>query len=122
MKHLYADLDLDANDMETEFQASMEQLLWFIDQHINNTGSEDYSNEEVEFIFNRDIIINETEAVTNAKNSTGIISDRTVLANHPWVNDVNDEEKQIKKERGSETEDYPGLGGQKDDKPPGESE
>lgn len=98
LKHLYADLDLDANDMESEFQAALEQLLWFIDQHLFNTSGKDYSSVPVEFIFNRDITINETEAVTNAKDSVGVISNRTILANHPWVTSVEDEEAQIAKE------------------------
>lgn len=111
LKHLYADLDLDANDMESEFQASLEQLLWFIDQHLYNVTGKDYSNTPVEFIFNRDITINETEAVTNAKNSVGVISNRTILANHPWVTSVEDEEAQIKQEREAEMEQYPELTG-----------
>ncbi|MCR8983402.1 phage portal protein, partial [Brevibacillus laterosporus] len=80
LKFLYADLDMDANMIETEFQASMEHLRWFIDQHISNTGGGDFSNETVEFIFNRDILINETDAITNAKDSVGIISDETIVA------------------------------------------
>lgn len=111
LKHLYADLDLDANDMESEFQASLEQLLWFIDQHIYNSTGKDYSNTPVEFIFNRDIVINETEAVTNARNSVEVISNRTILANHPWVTNVDDEEAQIKLEREAEMEQYPELTG-----------
>lgn len=107
LKHLYADLDLDANDMETEFQASLEQLLWFIDQHIFNVTKTDYSGEDVEFIFNRDIIINETEAVTNAKNSVGIISDETIVANHPWTTDTKEELKKLRKQQEDETLDYP---------------
>lgn len=116
LKHLYADLDLDANDMESEFQASLEQLLWFIDQHIYNSTGKDYSNTPVEFIFNRDIVINETEAVTNARNSVEVISNRTILANHPWVTSVEDEEAQIKLEREADMEQYPELtGGEVDD-------
>ncbi|WP_410769593.1 phage portal protein [Fontibacillus sp. BL9] len=109
LKHLYADLDLDANDMESEFQASLEQLLWFIDQHLYNSAKKDYSSVPVEFIFNRDITINETEAVTNAKNSIGVISDKTIRANHPWVTSVEDEEAQIEKEREPDPYDYGAL-------------
>ena len=105
LKHLYADLDLDANDMESEFQASLEQLLWFIDRHLYNVSNKDYFSVPVEFIFNRDITINETETVTNAKGSVGVISNRTILANHPWVTSVEDEEAQIVKEGKPDPED-----------------
>ena len=41
IKSMYSDIDLDANETETEFQASMEQLIWFIDMHLANTGAGD---------------------------------------------------------------------------------
>ena len=29
IQSMYSDIDLDANDMETEFQAAFEEILWF---------------------------------------------------------------------------------------------
>lgn len=100
LRFLYADLDMDANIIATEFQASLEQLKWFIDQDIANQGGQDYSEEDVDFILNRDIIINETEVIENASKSTGQISDETIVANHPWVTDVQEEKKRIEKQYG----------------------
>lgn len=111
LKFLYADLDMDANIIETEFQAALEQLLWFVNQHIANTTGQDFSNEKVEFIFNRDILINETDTITNVKNSVGILSEETILANHPWVTDVQAELERIRKERAVDIEQsYADLG------------
>jgi len=109
LKFLYADLDMDANIIETEFQASLEQLLWFVNQHLANSGAGDFSNETVEFIFNRDILINETDTITNAKNSIGIISDETIVANHPWVTDVQEELDRIRKQKEDTAAAYSGL-------------
>ncbi len=103
LKFLYADLDMDCNGIETEFQASLEQLRWFIDAHITNTTGQDYSGEKVDFIFNRDIPINETEAITNAKNSISIISDETIRANHPWVTDTQEETKRMEAQKQEES-------------------
>ncbi|WP_226000903.1 phage portal protein [Paenibacillus sp. BJ-4] len=116
LRFLYGDLDMDANIIETEFQASLEQLLWFVNQHLANTTNKDYSKFDVEFIFNRDILINETEAVTNAKDSVGVISDETIVANHPFVTNVQDELERIKKERTESAsiptdQSYGGTGG-----------
>jgi SPP1 family phage portal protein len=116
LKFLYADLDMDANDIETEFQAALEHLLWFIDQHIANTTGKYYSDEKVDLIFNRDILINETDTITNVKNSVGVISDETLVANHPWVMDVQDEQDRIAKQRSGTTGGYGGI---PQDKPPG---
>jgi SPP1 family phage portal protein len=88
LKFLYADLDMDANLMETEFQASLEQLRWFIDTHLYNTTGVDFSNEQVDFIFNRDIMINEAQVIQDIRNSVGILSEETLIANHPYVTDV----------------------------------
>ncbi|MFD2703785.1 phage portal protein [Paenibacillus shunpengii] len=105
LRFLYSDLDMDANDIETEFQAALEQLLWFIDVHLMNTTGVDYSGETVDFLLNRDIVINESETITNAKNSVGIISDETIRVNHPWVTDAAEEEKRIKEECKAALED-----------------
>lgn len=97
LKFLYNDLDMDCNIIETEFQASLEYLLWFVNQHLINTGQDDFTNENVEFVFNRDTLINETDSINNCQNSVGIISDETIVANHPWA--TKDELEKIKTER-----------------------
>lgn len=43
---------------------------------------------EAKLVFNRDISINETEAIDQCGKSKGVISDETIVANHPWVSDV----------------------------------
>lgn len=99
LRFLYADLDMDCNIIETEFQAALEQLRWFIDQHIANIMGKDFSSETVEFIFSRDIIINEAEVIAMARNSVGILSDETIIANHPWVTNAKEEMERIRKQR-----------------------
>ncbi|TCP64762.1 SPP1 family phage portal protein [Heliophilum fasciatum] len=113
LRFLYSDLDMDANILETEFQASLEQLRWFVDNHLANTGAGDFATESIDFLFNRDILINETEAITNAKNSTGVISDETIISNHPWVTDPEEEQKRLEKQRTADLEEmqaYSGMG------------
>ena len=104
---MYSDIDLDANEMETEFQASFEELLWFVDCHLANTNQGDYENEPVEVIFNRDILINEGEVIENIVKSVGILSDETLVAQHPWVDDVLLEIERKDKER--QTTEYDGA-------------
>ncbi|MCM3131889.1 phage portal protein [Paenibacillus polysaccharolyticus] len=106
LRSLYQDLDLDANTIETEFQDSFEQLLWFVDEDISAQTGVDYSEYEVTLILNRDILINETEAITNVKNSVGLISDETNRANHPWVTDPLEEERRIEKEQKTAMEQF----------------
>ena len=106
IQSMYSDIDLDANGMETEFQASFEELLWFINTHLSNAGQGNYATEEVNIIFNRDILINETESITNCKASVGIISNETIIGQHPWIDDVEQEKERLKKEKQQLMEEY----------------
>jgi len=99
LRFLYSDLDLDASLMETEFQASLERLRWFVDTHLYNSTGIDYSQENISFIFNRDMPIDEQSIITGIKDSVGILSDETLVAQHPYVTDVKAELKRIKKQK-----------------------
>lgn len=99
IQSMYSDIDLDANGIETEFQAAMEELLWFVNRHLANTGKGNFEGTEVKVIFDRDVLINETEAINNCKASVGILSDETIVKMHPWVTDPEQELQRIKKEK-----------------------
>lgn len=107
IQSMYSDIDLDANGTETEYQASFEELLWFINCHLYNVGLGDFENEDVQIIFNRDILINEGEVINNCQKSLGTISDETVVANHPWVDDPQKEIERLEAQKRKELELYP---------------
>lgn len=98
IQSMYSDIDLDANEMETEFQAAFEEILWFVNAHLANTGQGSFENEEVTIIFNRDMLMDEGQVIENIKNSVGILSKATLVAQHPWVDDVDAELTKIKEE------------------------
>jgi SPP1 family phage portal protein len=106
IQSMYSDIDLDANGMETEYQASFEELLWFINMHLANTGKGNFEEQAVNIIFNRDILINESETIDNCSKSVGILSNETVVSQHPWVSDVNKELQRIKDEKQEEIDQY----------------
>ena len=110
IQSMYSDIDLDANNMETEYQASFEELLWFINCHFANMGLGDFEDEEVEIIFNRDILISENEVIDNCHKSVGILSDETLVAQHPWVDDPEAEMKRLKKQKETEMDMYGDFG------------
>jgi SPP1 family phage portal protein len=99
IQSIYNDIDLDANDMDTEFRSSMQNLMWFIDCHLQNTGMGDFSKSQATVRFNRDMLLNTGEAIDNCRNSEGLLSTRTILANHPFVSDVDAELEAIKQEK-----------------------
>ena len=51
------------------------------------------------FIFNKDQIVNESEIINDLKNSVGIISNQTLVKNHPSIDDLQEELELIKNEK-----------------------
>lgn len=109
IQSMYSDIDLDANGMETEWQASFENLLWYVDTYLNSLGKPTGNEQIVTVIFNRDILINESEAIANCRASQGVISDETIIANHPWSDDQ--EVERVKKQRQTEQEEIDNYSG-----------
>lgn len=105
IESMYTDIDLDVNGMETEFQAGFEELKWFVDQYLIHKGNEDYTDENVEFVFNRDIFINEDAKIDNCVKSVGIVSNKTILTRHPWVTNVEHELQEIENDKEAELEE-----------------
>ena len=106
IKAVYSAIDLDANEIETEYQASFEELLWFVNQHLLNIGVGDFNGEDVEVIFNRDMMVNESQIIADINASSAVLSKRTCIAQHPYVIDVDAELDQIKAEQEEAMEQY----------------
>ena len=98
LKFLYADLDLDCSGLETEFAAGFEKMLFFIRSWLFLTGRGDFSGEGARLILNRDILINEAEAIESCAASEGLLSRETILENHPWVESLGMELGRLEKE------------------------
>lgn len=64
------------------------------------------SDKEITIVFNRDIAINESQAITDCQNSMGVISHKTILSMHPWVEDVEGELEQIAEESKDPEDDF----------------
>ena len=106
IQSMYSDIDIEANDTETEYQAAFEDILWFVNADLANRGLGNYENEEVTIVFNRDILINESEAIDNCQKSVGILSDETIIGQHPWVDDPQAEMERLEKQKQKEQEEF----------------
>ena len=111
IQSMYSDIDLDANDMETELQAAFADILWFVNCHLANTGQGDFFGEDVNIIFNRDMLMDESSIIANCRQSVGILSDETIISQHPWIDDVQQELERLAKQRQAEqAEEYAPFG------------
>ena len=99
---MYSDIDIDSIGMEKEYSSSIEKIIWFINHHLANTGQGNYLNENVNIIFNKNILINESELIENCIKSKDMLSNETIIAKHPWVTDPSKEIKRINKENNYE--------------------
>lgn len=100
MRYIYSDLDMDCMELWTDVEEQVLKPLatFFLYDHYAKTGQQ-FANPQVDFIANTDIAVNETETVTNLKNSVGLISEETIIANHPYVTDASAELERVRKER-----------------------
>lgn len=110
MKFLYALLELKAGLMETEFRLSFNQFIRAICRFKGITPH------NIIQTWTRTMIRNDAELVDMCSKSKGIISDKTILKAHPFVEDVEAEEEQLAKEKEAELSSYEfnSTGGEED--------
>ena len=100
LKYLYSLLELKSGLTETEFRLGFAELVRAICRHANIQCN------EINQVWTRNSITNDTELADIASKSVGIISQKTVLQNHPWVDNPEKEIAEIKKENNEKVGDY----------------
>lgn len=103
MKFLYSLLELKAGMMETEFRDGFGELVRAIGRYY---GKEP---EQIVQTWTRTSIRNDAELVDMCQKSVGVISTKTILKNHPFVENAEDEEKELaaeKEQTAKETDIY----------------
>lgn len=95
---MFNDIDIDANEMEAEFQASLVDLLFFVKAHLANTGKGDFEADEINFIFNRDLMMNQTEILDGLVKAGARIPNRLLLNQVPFIDDVDEAEDLLDEE------------------------
>lgn len=104
LEFLYSLLELKAGNMQTEFTESFSKFIRAICKFHNIEIKDD----TVHQTWTRNAIRNDKENSEIAKNSVGIVSEKTNLKNHPFVEDADEEITQLQKER-SEADVYGGA-------------
>ncbi len=102
LKYLYSLLELKAVQMETQFRTGFAEL---VRAACRVSGMAE--PEKIIQTWTRNAIQNDLETAQIAAQSVGVISDQTVIKNHPWVEDAEAEQKQMKKEQEAAAERQP---------------
>ncbi|MBQ6744950.1 MAG: phage portal protein, partial [Acidaminococcaceae bacterium] len=92
MKFVYSLLELKAGKSETEFKLGFNELIRAILQFSGKSA------ENIIQTWTRTSIKNDSELVEMCSKSNGIISRKTILLNHPFVEDAETEEKQLEED------------------------
>ena len=116
IQSMYSDIDCFVNGMEREYQASFEDVLYFVKTWLKTSGNGDFTNEDVEIVFNRDVLVNQSQVIADLTASAGILSHETLVAQHPYVDDVDAELERIREENVPIAGDYPEDFGRNDDR------
>ena len=93
MKFLYSLLELKAGLLETEFRLGFGELIRAICKY------KGFEPKQIIQTWTRTSIRNDAELVDMCNKSVGVISNKTILKNHPFVENAEDEEKQLEDEQ-----------------------
>ena len=102
LKYLYSLLELKAGMMETQFRTGFAELVCAI---CRVEGMAEPA--KIIQTWARNMVQNDLETAQIAAQSVGVISDQTIVKNHPWVDDAEAELKQMKKEKEEAAKEQP---------------
>lgn len=102
LDRLYVDMDNDAAEMGQTLRNSLKDFFSFIDEQEGTNYSEKFT-----IIFNTDKPTDETQIISNIGSSSSLLSKRTLLEQHPWVEDVDEELERLEEEQNSQPEPEP---------------
>ncbi|MGE7940632.1 phage portal protein [Lysinibacillus xylanilyticus] len=95
LENLYSLLDMKASMFERKATRSLREFMWFIQIYCELAKRGQFDYRDVTFTFNKLLLTNESEIIDMAQKSMGMISQTTILENHPWVKDVAQELKRL---------------------------
>ena len=100
LKFFYRKLELKAGLLETEFRESINKLVEAILDFYH------LPHKKISQVWSRNMIASDLEASQIATQSVGIIPEKLILQNHPWVDDVDEAERLLEEEEKKEVESF----------------
>lgn len=99
LKFLYSLLELKASMLETEFRIGFNALVRLI------ASLKGWQIGVIQQTWTRNAIQNDAETAQIVRDSVGTISEKTIVKNHPWVDDPEQELADLEQERSAQQED-----------------
>lgn len=99
LKFMYGLLDLKSGIVERKFRKGLRDVIEFVAMYEKIALNKIYDPSKIKIVFNKSMILNEAEMVEMASKSKGIISDDTLIANHPFVDNPAEEKKKLESQQ-----------------------
>ena len=80
--------------------------MYFVSSHLSNSVQINIDEEPIDFIFNRDLLMSETEILDSLVGAGVKISQKTLLSQVPFIDDVDQEIIQVKEDEKGELDKY----------------
>lgn len=122
LKFQYSNLDLKADSMIIRLKKALKDFFWFVTDDCNRNNNTSYDSSLIKIDINKSQILNDMETIQGIQMSSGIVSAKTLLSNHPFVTDTNEELKELKAERKEELKEFEQYGSMKEEQEPKEDE
>lgn len=106
LKFAYAQLDLKCNGVQAKLKKAIRDYFWFITDDYNRNNKTQYDSANIKIVLNKTMITNDLETVQIINQSKGTVSDKTLLAHHPMVDDVNAEMVELETQQNQSEEDF----------------
>ena len=91
LKFRYANLKHKAENIVPKLKAFIRNLIWFFTDDINRRYGYDFDCSLITISINYSQITDDLEIVDIINKSKGLLSDKTLIAKHPFIDDVNTE-------------------------------
>ena len=99
LKFQYAMFHLKINGIMPEIRRAVKEFLRFVVEDHNREHGTDWNWKEIQVVLNTNSITDDMETMQIIQASKGIVSEKTLLGKHPFVEDVNSEMAQLARER-----------------------
>ena len=99
LKFQYAMFYLKINGIVPEIKRAMKEFFRFAVEDRNRECGTDWNWKDILVTLNMNGITDDLEVMQIIKESKGIVSEKTLLGKHPFVEDVNSEMEQLERER-----------------------
>lgn len=99
LKMQFAMFYLKVNGIMPEMKKAIKEYFRFAVEDWNREHGTDWDWEDILVTLNTNGITDDAETMQIIKDSKGIVSEKTLLGKHPFVEDVNSEMEQLEKER-----------------------